>query len=265
MKPHFCLIGLGLLLSLAACAPAAEYSNAEAPKTLRVDKASSVFAVRFFPRSARLVPRDAAWLRAMAATGKIEPSDRVTVAAAGGTQLAAARFQAVAHELVGYQIVPSPLPLAVVPRDRAVIDTGSYLVTVPPCPNWSKYPALGYTNTNASNFGCADAVNLGRMVWRPADLVRGVKHGPTYLVETTTSQYPTTVFKPGTTVPSGGVYAASPATIANAINVLGCAEPLPAASSSVSASGPGVSSSASGVARGATTTSCAAPTTPAPY
>jgi type IV pilus biogenesis protein CpaD/CtpE len=264
MKPHSCLIGLGLALSLAACVPAAQYTDAEAPKALRVDNASTVYAVRFYPGSPRLVPADAARLRGMAATGKIGPSDRVTVAAAGGAQLAAARFQAIAHELVAYRVVPSELPLAAVPRDRALIDTGSYLVTLPPCPNWGKYPALGFTNTGASNFGCADAVNLGRMVWRPADLAEGVPLGPTY-VQAVTTQYPSDVFTPGAAVPSGGVYAASPATIASAINVLGCAQPLPSASSSVSASGPGVTAGSSGVASTTTTVACTAPAAKPPY
>jgi type IV pilus biogenesis protein CpaD/CtpE len=264
MKPHSCLIGLGLALSLAACVPAAQYTDVEAPKTLRVDNASTIYTVRFFPGSVRLVPADAARLRAMAATGKIGPSDRVTVAVAGGEQLAAARFQAIVHELVAYRIVPRKLPLAAVPRDRALIDTGSYLVTLPPCPNWGKYPALGFTNTLASDFGCADAVNLGRMIWRPADLAEGVPLGPTY-VQAVSAQYPSDVFNPGTAVPSGGVYAASPATIATAINVLGCAQPLPSASSSVSASGPGVTSGSTGVATSTTTVACTPPPAHAPY
>jgi pilus assembly protein CpaD len=47
------------------------------------------------------------------------------------------------------------------------------MVTLPPCPNWSQYPASDFTNARTSNFGCAIANNLGMMVASPADLVSG--------------------------------------------------------------------------------------------
>jgi pilus assembly protein CpaD len=62
--------------------------------------------------------------------------------------------------------------VAVAPN-QAIVESVRYVVTLPPCPNWSKTPPLRYTNTHASNFGCADAVNLGLMVASPADLAEG--------------------------------------------------------------------------------------------
>jgi pilus assembly protein CpaD len=50
---------------------------------------------------------------------------------------------------------------------------GRHMVTLPPCPNWSQYPASDFTNVKTSNFGCATATNLGLMVANPADLVAG--------------------------------------------------------------------------------------------
>jgi pilus assembly protein CpaD len=50
---------------------------------------------------------------------------------------------------------------------------GRNMVTLPPCPNWSQYPASDFTNMKTSNFGCATATNLGLMVANPADLVAG--------------------------------------------------------------------------------------------
>ena len=44
--------------------------------------------------------------------------------------------------------------------DRATIQSGRYLVTLPACPNFSKQASLDYTNTLSSNYGCADKVNL---------------------------------------------------------------------------------------------------------
>src|ERR1019366_6262420 len=60
-----------------------------------------------------------------------------------------------------------------VPANRAIIETGRYLVSLPPCPNWSKWPPDDFTNTLASNFGCATVTNLGHMVASPADLAQG--------------------------------------------------------------------------------------------
>ena len=166
------LIAAGMLLALSACLPA-EYTEAEAPKNLTLDNASAHFTVRFAPGSGRLSPSEAGRLRAMAATGTLAPSDRVLVAAAGSPALAAARFDAISAELLPYRVVASPRQLAAVPANHAVIESERYLVTLPTCPNWSKFPSVRYTNTHSSNFGCAHVVNLGVSVANPADLVEG--------------------------------------------------------------------------------------------
>jgi pilus assembly protein CpaD len=171
MKPHSHLIAVALVLGLTACVT--DYSEVEAPKQLTLDDASTRIDVRFAPGSERLLAGDAARLHALAAGGKIAPSDRVTVSVAGGPALAAARFDAIAAELLRYRIVATELRLAAVPANRAIVQIGRYLVTTPPCPNWSKNPPLDYTNVHPSNFGCATATNFGRMVASPADLAEG--------------------------------------------------------------------------------------------
>jgi len=65
------------------------------------------------------------------------------------------------------------VPVAGVAADRAIIQSGRYMVSLPSCPNWSKQPSLDFTNANSSNFGCATASNLGMMVAYPADLAEG--------------------------------------------------------------------------------------------
>jgi pilus assembly protein CpaD len=173
-KLHPRLLAVAVLLALAACRPgAAEYTEAEAPKNLTLDNASAHVSLRFAPGSSRLVAGDAARLRALAASGGISSSDRVSVAAAGSPALATARFQTISAELLRYGVVASQRQLAAIPPNQAVIDSGRYLVTLPPCPNWSKSSATDFTNTSASNFGCATAVNLGMSVAYPADLVEG--------------------------------------------------------------------------------------------
>jgi pilus assembly protein CpaD len=169
MKPNRYLVLVAVAL-LSACA--ADYTDAEWSKDLRLDNASTHIDLHFAPGSTRLAARDAARLRALAATGGLTPSDRVLVATGGSPGLARARFETLANELAPSRIVAAPHPVAVGPN-QAVVESVRYLVTLPTCPNWSKRPQLGYTNTHASNFGCANAVNLGQMVASPADLAEG--------------------------------------------------------------------------------------------
>ncbi len=172
MKRSLYLLAIPAMLALTACAPgAAEYTDAEAPKQLRVDSAAGTLNLAFVPGSDQLARGQAARLQRLAMSGSISPQDRVTVAAAGGPLLRQHRFDMVSRELVQYGIVATASPLVGVPRDRAIIAVGRYLVTLPACPNWSQYPASDFTNEKSSNFGCATAVNLGLMVASPADLV----------------------------------------------------------------------------------------------
>ena len=179
MNAHPTLVAAGLLLALAACGPgAAEYTESEAPKQLTLDNATTRVDVRFAPGSSRLAAGDAARLRRLAASGSISPADRVRVSAAGGPALAAARVNTIAAELLHYRIIASGGSPGAAPADRAVIETGRYMVTLPPCPNWSKPASIASTNTASSNFGCATAVNFARMVASPADLAEGRPVGP---------------------------------------------------------------------------------------
>jgi pilus assembly protein CpaD len=179
MKMHPLFAAGTLVLALAACRPgAAEYTESESPKNITVDNASASIDLRFVPRSSRLVAADAARLRGLAATGSIAPSDRVAVAAAGSPALAHARFETVAAELLHYNIVASERSLAPGRPNRAIVEAERYLVTLPPCPNWSKEATTRFTNTNASNFGCADATDLALIVANPADLASGRPFGP---------------------------------------------------------------------------------------
>jgi pilus assembly protein CpaD len=167
---------------LPACIPPpADYTESEWPKNLRLDPAPAQLAVGFAPGSSRILPGDLARLRATAADGGIVSSDRVVVAVAGQPSLAASRFDAVTAALLPHGIVPTPDWLAPAPPDKAVIRRERYVVTLPPCPDWSK-PAAGagdFTNTASSNFRCADTVNLGLMIAQPADLAEPRRVGLT--------------------------------------------------------------------------------------
>lgn len=175
-RNHWRLV-LALTLSAGACAPVTSYTSAEAPKNLKLDSATAEFDVRFAPGSAALAAGDAARLRQLAASGAIGPADRVLVAAAGSPRLAEQRTASVAALLLHYGVITDATQLGRVPPEHAVIDVTRTLVTLPACPNWSKQAHGDFGNQPSSNFGCADGMNLGQMVARPADLASGLPVG----------------------------------------------------------------------------------------
>jgi pilus assembly protein CpaD len=181
MKPRLFPLAtaLPLLLGLAACAPgAAEYTKSEAPAQLKVDRAVTQIRLAFAPGSSRLAWGEAGRLQRLARSGAIRKGDRVVVAAAGAPLLAERRALAVSQELLRFGIAADTRLLANVPPNHALVIVGRYMVTLPACPNWSQQPYSDFTNQRSSNFGCADATNLGLMVARPADLVAGETLAP---------------------------------------------------------------------------------------
>jgi pilus assembly protein CpaD len=171
MKSHLRLVVLPLMLGLAACV--AEYSKSEAPDTLRVDGGESRLSIAFAGGSDRLTAGETARLDRMVVSGTIRPADRVQVAASGPRGLAERRAAAISGELLRYGIVTQTLALGSVPANHAIVSVGRYAVTLPTCPNWSQSLASDFTNAYTSNYGCANATNLGLMVASPADLVSG--------------------------------------------------------------------------------------------
>jgi pilus assembly protein CpaD len=164
-------IVLPLMLGLAACVT--EYSKSEAPDRLRVDGAESRREVAFATGSAYLTQGELRKLDAWVLSGSIRPADRVAVAAAGPPRLAEQRTAAVSRELLRYGIVTQTLALDAVPANGAILSVGRYAVTLPTCPNWSQSLSYEFTNAFSSNYGCANAINLGLMVASPGDLVSG--------------------------------------------------------------------------------------------
>ena len=163
-----------VLVMLTACQPApAEWTENEAPKQIGLDTAASRIDLRFASGSDRLLPADAKRLRDLAASGAIGPSDRVIVSGGGTARLAEARAGVVSAELLRYGIVTSGAHLTSVPADRVIVAVDRTLVTLPRCPNWSKPSDTDFTNSLGSYYGCATAVNLGRMVAYPTDLASG--------------------------------------------------------------------------------------------
>jgi len=170
------LVALALTIAVGACAPVTSYSDAEAPKRVQLDTSTTQFDLRFASGSATLAATDAVRLRQMAVADRIKPSDRIVVAAGGPPRLAAQRVATVSALLLPYGIVTvaTTEPLS---ADRGLIMVTRTLVTLPPCPNWSKRPFSEFGNQPSSNFGCATETNLGMMVANPTDLASGLPVG----------------------------------------------------------------------------------------
>jgi pilus assembly protein CpaD len=169
MKSYFRLVALPLILGLSACA--AEYSKSEAPDTLRVDGGESRRELAFAAGSANLSPSELRKIDGWVLSGSIRRADRVAIATAGPPGLAEQRAAAISGELLRYGIVATPLALDRVPANRAIVSVGRFAVTLPSCPNWSESLSFDFSNALTSNYGCANATNLGLMVASPGDLV----------------------------------------------------------------------------------------------
>jgi len=99
--------------------------------------------------------------------------------AAAGAAVAEQRMQALSAWLVAKGFRPGALvegvPGTVPATDpsRAVVYVGRYDIVLPDCPDWRKQTGADFTNTPASNHGCATTVNFARMLADPGDLVQG--------------------------------------------------------------------------------------------
>lgn len=174
MKAFLAPIAAALLATLAACnAPVTDYTESEAPKNLTLHDASHSLVVRFAPGSDRLARGESERLGRLVATGEIGSRDRISVSPAGSPALAARRVTTLSAEMLRYGLTISDVPLAVVPRDSAIVEIGRYLVSTPPCPNWSGPASSDFGNVHDSNFGCATATNLGEMIANPVDMASG--------------------------------------------------------------------------------------------
>jgi pilus assembly protein CpaD len=172
----------GLVFAVAGCTPpTAEWSDlGTIPNKLRVDYVRFQHATAFAPGSAKLADGEAQSLAAFLDQAEVTPDDHVYFEVAHDDGLSASRISELSHEMSQRGIGATTLPASPseVAADHMIVLVERYVVTPPNCPNWTK-PAYGdHSNTMPSNFGCADATNLGLMVADPRDLVIGRSPGP---------------------------------------------------------------------------------------
>ncbi len=172
---------LGLGLALAGCTPpASEWSDAQAPKQIRVDVVRLQHATAFMPGSADLAKGEADGLAAFLDQAEVTADDHVYFEPARSDKLAAARIGQLTRKIGprGLGAITLPANATDMADDQIMIFVERYVVTPPDCPNWTKPPFGDHSNTMPSNFGCADANNLALMVADPRDLVIGRTLGP---------------------------------------------------------------------------------------
>jgi pilus biogenesis lipoprotein CpaD len=68
-------------------------------------------------------------------------------------------------------VIAAPDPL--VPANRIRVRASKVEVHAPDCPDWTYSHMANYRNTVLSNYGCAHATNLSKMVLDPNDLITG--------------------------------------------------------------------------------------------
>ena len=173
---------LALTAALTGCFfPTAQWSAAESPKNNTVEWIKFEYDVNFGQNGARLSMQEREKLTAFLERVRAGNKDDVLIGAIGrkdtarDNTVASRRIAAVMSHVRSMALVPEVLPPG--PGDRSwdgrvKIVVGRYVVMTPNCPDWTKPGEQDWTNRQASNLGCANAVNLGLMLADPGDLVR---------------------------------------------------------------------------------------------
>jgi pilus assembly protein CpaD len=170
-------IGLGLILS-GCTPPVLERTETESPKQLHVDYVRLRHVAAFTPGKPELASGEAQKLSAFLETAAVGPQDHVYLESGSDDRLSTARVGRMVKEMDRKGIGAQTLPPGSVPADRMLVVVERYVVTPPNCPDWSGAAIGDHSNQPSSNYGCADATNLGLMVADPRDLVIGRDLGP---------------------------------------------------------------------------------------
>lgn len=177
------------LLSLGACAAEVEGWKGNTAKTHQIEWTVASHALRFEPDSRWLAQGELQRLDAFIARLDLRRPSHVYLAPPSGENGLSERRTATLHALLrarGVSVREAPpqpgmsgaLPNANIGPNDVTMMVGYYDVSVPNCPDHSK-PTIGdFSNQPSSNFGCANAINLGLMVADPRDLNGSTAEGP---------------------------------------------------------------------------------------
>jgi pilus biogenesis lipoprotein CpaD len=157
------------------------------PKEVRAEKMDFSHDVAFKPLNARFEPEEREMLDRFLVHVEAGKSDHFVLLATNGSdsgisdqrsemveaylRVRGVRYlKRAPHMITGAEGAP--------PRDSVRVHVARYVVVLPRCPDWTRFPGNNFPNFEHTNFGCASAVNLGHMVADPADLASGRTLGP---------------------------------------------------------------------------------------
>ena len=177
------VLALPLIAALSACDMQPDFNvrpdwtPMQSPKVNQVSVVNSDLVVPFAPGSARLGASEVNQIDAFISR-EARSGTNVSVivnSATGPTPLAVQRGREIQSALSRRGVAASLYQGESdrLPANTVLVSVDRYTVTTPRCPDFSKSTESNYANTPDSNFGCANAQNLGVMVANPADLVRG--------------------------------------------------------------------------------------------
>ena len=175
-----------LLATLAAAAladcgdPVAEQARTDT----RHDavRADTMLAVGFAPSSGQLDAGQLREIRAMVAEGRRAQRDEFVVVTDGsGGPIQTARAERVRQGLAGAGarwVGTTVEPAMAMGPDQVVVVRSEYRIGTRDCPNHGSGAQWNPNESQMSNFGCADAYNMGQMLARPRDAAIGREPGP---------------------------------------------------------------------------------------
>ena len=171
--PTYLCLAFGL--ALAGCTPpASEWTSTEALTAPRTSLMRYHYLAAYPAGGVELGRDGTTALAAFLAEAKVHPGAHLYLVPAPGDRLAAARIGHLAQDLDRRGITAKALSAASeVAPNHVLVLVDRYVVTPPPCPNWTKNPISDHDNEPASNFGCATATDLALMIDDPRDLETG--------------------------------------------------------------------------------------------
>lgn len=177
------LLTCTFLLAAGCTQPYHLHNPAHSPKVIQLHWNWQAHPVQFKPALALLSEDERRRLDDFLNEVALKPDHRILVDFGGEgelNRLTQGRIDAITLQLKQH------LPGAVVhthsggkplPHGMRVL-VGHYLVKIPDCPDRTRLPESDPGNMPGSNFGCATAVNLSRMVADPTDLRQGRNLAP---------------------------------------------------------------------------------------
>ena len=174
-----------LFMLLVGCSEAQinQWRWTPAPKEAQANRVQYAHDVPFTAGAEGLTAEERRRLDDFLAKVRIGYGDRVLLVAgpsggkAGEGDLRSRRAEAIAAYLrsrrIKGRIIAGGFGITAPAKDRVKVIVRRLVVTLPPCPDWTSLPGWNVNNTVSSNWSCASAINLGRMVADPGDLVRG--------------------------------------------------------------------------------------------